>query len=331
MHEMAETSTPLRVADRVWRLTVPLPFRPREVHAYLAQLDHGGFLLVDGGVNGDACWAALDRGVCAVAGDWESVRVHFVTHMHMDHIGLAGRVRAAAAPRLLMSRLDGERAAHASAQPAEEAAYREQLLREHGAPEPILEHLQQSREQSAALQPLVPPDQLLAGRQGALPGAAEWEFVRTSGHTAGHLSLFRPADGTLIAGDAVLPTISPTIGVNRQRADPVADFLAALAHLEQLPIRLVLPGHGNPIAAPLVRLAELRRETVAETERVRDLVTAPYTGWQVSARRYAERNLPTGPAVQALRETLAHLEHLHGWGEIRCAREPDGSVRFFPV
>ena len=36
-----------------------------------------------------------------------------------------------------------------------------------------------------------------------MPG---WRWVHTPGHTAGHVSLFRDADRTLIAGDAFVTT-----------------------------------------------------------------------------------------------------------------------------
>ncbi|NHU48465.1 MBL fold metallo-hydrolase [Rhodococcus sp. A14] len=37
-----------------------------------------------------------------------------------------------------------------------------------------------------------------------VPGLPGWEVVATPGHTPGHISLFRPADGVLIAGDALV-------------------------------------------------------------------------------------------------------------------------------
>ena len=40
--------------------------------------------------------------------------------------------------------------------------------------------------------------------QAGVPGLPEWICVPTPGHTPGHVAFFRPGDGTLIAGDAVL-------------------------------------------------------------------------------------------------------------------------------
>ena len=36
------------------------------------------------------------------------------------------------------------------------------------------------------------------------PGLPDWQVVATPGHSAGHVAFFRPGDGVLIAGDAVL-------------------------------------------------------------------------------------------------------------------------------
>lgn len=318
------------VAPEIWRITTPLPFRPRTVHAYLVR-SHGEWLLVDGGVNTDEAWATLAAGVDQAAGGWERLARHLVTHMHIDHLGLAGRVRKATGAPLLMGRLDAERAAHAHLHPEEEAEYRALLLREHGAPPEAVAAVQGSREAANPLSSFVPVDLPLPPETAAVPGVQGWIGVPTPGHTAGHLSLFRPADGILIAGDAVLPRVTPTIGVNRQRADPVGDYLAALDRVAELNPSRILPGHGEPIEDPPRRIAQLRDATTQETERVWELLSAAGgTAWQVAQARYPDRDLPASMRLQALRETLAHLDHLAAVGRARRERV-GGVVRFWPL
>lgn len=303
----------IQPAPDIYRIRVPLAGRPREVSAYLLANGAGSFTLVDGGMNTDACWTALGAGVREAAGGWEAIELHVVTHMHLDHIGLVERVRAASGAPLAIGRLDGERAAHANAEPEEEADYREHLLRSNGAPDELLEAVQRGRERANPLASWVEPDRLLE-EGDELPGG--WRVVWTPGHTAGHISLLRPSDRVLIGGDAVLPKITATIGVNRQRADPVGDFLAALQRLLDADLRLLLPGHGEPIAEPAHRILQLLDDTTAETARVHSLLERePQTAWQLAARRYAERDLPASMQMQALRETLAHLQHLEAAGQ----------------
>lgn len=316
----------MQQASGVWRITTPLPFRPREVHAYLVELDAGGGMLVDGGLNSADAWEVLDTGVRARAG-WGAVRLNVVTHMHMDHIGLAARTRAASGAPLAMGKLDAERSANAALDPDEEAEYRAALFRENGMPPEVLQRVEQRR-------PAPPSEPLrveyaLGVQGGEIPLAPGWRWIWTPGHTAGHVSLFRSADRVLIGGDAVLPRVTPTIGVNRQRDDPVGDYLDALTRLETLQLACILPGHGEPITRSAERLAELRQATVTESQSVGELLAGqPRTAWEIARRRYPERELPPSAWAQALRETLAHLQHLTMTGQARRERTSENVLCF---
>lgn len=308
-----------------------MPGRPPEVHAYLAQLSPGRWMLVDGGLGTGDAWAALEAGVVTVAGGWEAVRVHAVTHMHMDHVGLAARVKEASGARVLMGRLDAERMAHAAAHPDEEAEYRAGLFRRCGAPAEWIEGVQQGHATARALAPPVEVDHTLDGLEGAVAGADGWRHVWTPGHTAGHVSLFRPRDRVLVAGDAVLPRITPTLGVNRQRADPVGDYVDALDRLSALGPALILPGHGDPVRGT-ARIAELRMAAENETDAVAALLQAgPSTTWEAVDRRYPGRQMGAGTRMLALRETLAHLQRLVEAGRARVDEGRDGAETFRPA
>jgi glyoxylase-like metal-dependent hydrolase (beta-lactamase superfamily II) len=317
------------LATDVWRITTPLPFRPRQVHAYLLGVGGGEYLLVDGGIDTREAWDALDVGVREVAGGWRRVAIHLVTHMHLDHLGLARRVREASGARLLMSQLDADRARHADLHPDEEAEYRDVLLREMGAPAAFVDAVQAGRRAAADLSRFVEPDGVLDGERGDVPGVPGWEWIWTPGHTAGHLSLYRAADRLLVAGDAVLPRITPTIGVNRQRQDPVGDYLGALDRLvERTPAR-ALPGHGEAIEHPALRVRELREATLSESARILALLDPrPATVWTVVERRYPSFDLPTATRMLACRETLAHLHHLVATRRAEQVPLPEGRRGF---
>ncbi|MQA90605.1 MAG: MBL fold metallo-hydrolase [Gemmatimonas sp.] len=310
----------------IHRITTPLPTRPTSVHAYLVPLDAGGWMLVDGGIDTPEAWTVLSAEVDAIAG-WSALEVHVVTHMHRDHIGLVQRVRHASSVPLALGELDAARAAHAAADPDEEDEYRDALLRRSGAPEQVREALRSAMKRSRGMASFVAVDHRIPSSGGAAPSAPEWEAVWTPGHTAGHISLFRRRDQCLIAGDAVLPSISPTIGVNRQRDDPVGDYFGTLDRLESLAPELILPGHGSPLEGT-ARIAELRAEASEETDRIFELLESPpRSAWELSGYRYKGRDLPMTARIQALRETLAHLQHLTLAG--RAVRiESDAVVRY---
>jgi glyoxylase-like metal-dependent hydrolase (beta-lactamase superfamily II) len=311
----------------VWRIPVPLAFRPREVNAYLIEVDPGGWILVDGGPDVADAWDAVATAVERLAA-WSALRLHVITHMHLDHVGLARRVRHASSVPLAMGALDAERSAHAARDPGEEDAYRGELLRSNGAPHAVSVAAAEAALGGRALAPHVPADRLLPGSPEPLRLEGGWSALWTPGHTAGHCSLFREADRTLVAGDAVLPGISPTLGVNRQREDPVGDYLRTLDRLEALEPATVLPGHGSALAGT-ARIRELRRETLAEASRVLDLVAdEPLSAWEIATLRYRHRDLPISARLQALRETLAHLDRLARRGALRLEVDAAGVRRY---
>jgi glyoxylase-like metal-dependent hydrolase (beta-lactamase superfamily II) len=147
--------------------------------------------------------------------------------------------------------------------------------------------------------------------------------VAVPGHADGHLGLVR--DGVLVAGDHLLPTISPAVGLYPDsRPDPLGDYLDSLERTADLGLRLALPGHGEPIDDPSARsraLIEHHRNRLDATAEA--LVGGPKTGFDVS---YALFGAELAPAARrfAVAETLSHLERLVVEG--RAGRDGDGRV-----
>ena len=108
---------------------------------------------------------------------------------------------------------------------------------------------------------------------GDLPGMPGWRWVHTPGHAPGHVSLFRPADRLLIAGDAVTTTRQESVfSVMTQKAElngPPAYFTIdwdaahrSVSTLASLKPVTVASGHGPTMRGDEMprRLAELARD-----------------------------------------------------------------------
>jgi glyoxylase-like metal-dependent hydrolase (beta-lactamase superfamily II) len=84
------------------------------------------------------------------------------------------------------------------------------------------------------------------------------QIIGTPGHTAGHVAVFDPSTGTLVAGDA-LRTNAGLSGPDPQYTADMAQAAASVRKLATLPVRAILPGHGAPLttgaAEALTRLA----------------------------------------------------------------------------
>ncbi|OLP56985.1 MBL fold metallo-hydrolase [Rhizobium rhizosphaerae] len=129
----------------------------------------------------------------------------------------------------------------------------------------------------ALLSPLFPRSPVNVGERlhmlpidHSVPGMPGWRWLHTPGHAPGHISLFREADRTLIAGDAVVTAAQESVyAVMTQRAEmhgPPAYFTPnwieaeeAVRQLAALEPETIITGHGLPVrgAGARARLHEL--------------------------------------------------------------------------
>jgi glyoxylase-like metal-dependent hydrolase (beta-lactamase superfamily II) len=104
------------------------------------------------------------------------------------------------------------------------------------------------------------------GTVAALP---EWQWLRTPGHTPGHVSYYREADRTLVAGDAVVTTRQESLSnviaqreiVWRPPAYFTPDWNAARESVESLAAlepEVLATGHGHVLRGESMR-RQLRR------------------------------------------------------------------------
>jgi glyoxylase-like metal-dependent hydrolase (beta-lactamase superfamily II) len=300
---------PVELPGGIRRVTFPLPTRPGHVHCYLLP-SPDGYLLVDTGLglaNLEERWtpilAALEAPVAAIA----------VTHFHPDHVGGGGDVAELTGAAVYEGELD-----YAQCERVWGSGDWEQRIAEwfgwHGVPEEVSQEL---LEAGSTYRPFIRyaprPKPLREGDR--LFG---WQVLELPGHADGHLCLLR--DGVLVAGDHLLPEITPTVGLYPEGAsDPLGSYLDSLERTTELGPWLALPGHGEPIEAPVTRAREIaahHADRLAETEAA--LAGGARTGYEVSLELFPDAGSPTSRRF-AVAETLAHLERLVTLG--RAARD----------
>jgi glyoxylase-like metal-dependent hydrolase (beta-lactamase superfamily II) len=100
--------------------------------------------------------------------------------------------------------------------------------------------------------------------ESRLPWLQEWQVIETPGHTAGHISLFREKDGTLLAGDAfttvnqdsMVGAISQAPEVSRPPAYYTPDWGLARSSVQKLAAlnpRVLAAGHGKPMSGEIAQ------------------------------------------------------------------------------
>jgi glyoxylase-like metal-dependent hydrolase (beta-lactamase superfamily II) len=87
----------------LWSLPVPIPDNPLRYVSVYAFGTGEGLVLIDAGWGAEESWRALRDGLESIGAGVADVRG---THMHFDHVGLAGRVRQASGAWIAMHPAD---------------------------------------------------------------------------------------------------------------------------------------------------------------------------------------------------------------------------------
>lgn len=251
-----------------------------------------------------------------------------VTHFHPDHLGLAGMLCARDCAPLLMTRTEwlmGRwlRADIADAPPAEALAY--WRLAGWSEEEIAAEAAKGWGRFASAVAPF--PTSFIRLAEGGIVtlGGRTWRVVVSRGHSPEHAALVDEAAGVMIAGDAVLPRISPNVSLPLMEpdSDPLSDWLASMDRLLQLPPDLlVLPSHGEPFTGLHARAAAIRDAHLGRLDALHERLAAPRRAVDCFSVLFGRaidersRGLATG-------EALAHLRRLEVEGRA-CRDMRDG-------
>ena len=325
-----ERGAVIKVAEGLLWARVPLPFRLDHVNIWLLEEDDG--------------WTAIDSGcdTADVRADWERLlagplggkplRRHIATHGHTDHIGLSGwLVERFDMPFVatLCEWMGPQVRQHELTGPMRPEV--EVHLRELGCEAAVVNRLKGDREWALTLTYPMPAalDRIVDGDEITF-GGRRWQVITGGGHAPEHASYYCAADGILIAGDQILPRISPMIGVfsEQPRGNPLGEYLASFEKFARIPDDvLVLPSHGLPFFGLHTRIEQLRDHHQSRL----DLLLSQMTG-EPHAMRLAEALFPKaiheGHARLALAETVAHINYLIGTGEATRHRDDQGILRF---
>lgn len=320
----------IEVAPGVHWIRMPLPYALNHINLWALD-DSTGWALVDTGVRNEET-ALVWRELFANAPDERPLTRVIVTHMHPDHVGMAGWLTRRFGVRLWMTPLE-----YLSCRVMASDSGRE-------APPDAVEFFHRAGWGAAAIEtyrarfgnfgkhihPLPDSFQRLTDGDELVIGANTWRVVVGTGHSPAHACLHCPALKLLISGDQVLPRISSNVSVypTEPDADPMHGWLASLAKLKrEVPDDvLVLPAHNecfrglharlDALAAGQQRSLDRLRRSLQERKRSIDVFGALF------ARGIAEADLSL--LGMATGESLACLNYLIHRGEASREIDADG-------
>jgi glyoxylase-like metal-dependent hydrolase (beta-lactamase superfamily II) len=228
-HELRSQVQP----DGIGLATMPIGINHIEsVNVYLVE-DGDSVTLVDCGMwhpgEPDDGLTTLRHALNARGYSLDDISRIFITHAHIDHYGMAGRLMELTGAELLMhamTDLDCEKYRH----PETAQARKRDTYSDHGVPRAELPDFADTL---AAWMPylhsVVEASTRLQGGEFIAIGNRRWEVLHTPGHSLGHICLWSQADGLLFSGDHLLPAVTPPVTFERGfDRDPLRSYLASL-------------------------------------------------------------------------------------------------------
>jgi glyoxylase-like metal-dependent hydrolase (beta-lactamase superfamily II) len=312
-------------------MPIPTPFLVGRVNCYLIEDDP--LTLVDTGPNSGKALDELERALAAHGHRVEDLGLIVVTHQHIDHIGLLEvLVRRSGAEVAALDKLAGYLGDYRGAAEHDDE-FAVALMLRHGIPAEMTQALRSVSSAfrgwgsgAAVTTPLHDGGSLtLRDRSFAVQ--------HRPGHSPSDTVFWDEASGLLLGGDHLIKHISSNPLIARpldedaaERPQALRTYIASLTATRELPARVVLSGHGEPVTDHRALIDERFGLTERRKRKLHNLLAeGPLTAHELAQRMWG--NVAVTQAFLTLSEVLGHLDLLVAEGMV-LEHDDDGVVRF---
>jgi glyoxylase-like metal-dependent hydrolase (beta-lactamase superfamily II) len=304
----------IQIADDILWMRLPLPMALDHVNVYAIR-DGGGWCIVDTGYHskrGIKLWTELLAG--PLRGD--PVTRVLLTHHHPDHVGMVGWFQSELGAELVTTRTAWLYSRMLTVDTQEEwpgetldfyrgAGMDQDLYDERAANRPF--------NFSDIVYPMPLGFTRIQDGETIKIGARNWTVRTGDGHSPEHATLWSQSDNVVIAGDQILPGISPNIGVypTEPMADPLAEWITSCEKFKEYATddHFVLGGHKLPFQGLPTRLQQLIDNHHNALPRLVTHLKTPRTAAGCFDVLF-KRKIGKGEYGLAMVEAIAHLNHL---------------------
>lgn len=304
----------LKIVPGLMWLRMPLPFSGLNHINLWALEEPSGWTLIDTGMQTPDTAAYWQQAFAGSLARRPATRV-ICTHMHPDHVGMAGWLTRQYDCRLWMTRLEyltcrvlvadtGREAPPDGLRFYRAAGWDADALAAYGARFGAF---------GKAVHALPDSYRRIVDGEELLIGDRTWRAVIGRGHSPEHLCLHSAELRVLISGDQVLPRITSNVSVfpTEPDANPLQDWLESLASIAQrVPDDvLVLPAHNEPFHGLHARLAALINGHEQRLASMHEELATPRRAVDVFGVLF-RRRVAADMLTMATGESVAHLNCL---------------------
>ena len=320
--ELGET---IEIVPGVHWVRMRLPFQLNHINLWVLE-DGDGWTVIDCGIRDETTADAWKKLFAGAMGGRPVTRVS-VTHLHPDHVGLAGWLVRRFNVELWMTRTDYLLCRNLVADTDQEAPKEGiQFYRAAGFADDAIEtYKTRFGGFGRGVYHLPNAFRRIQDGEEIEIGGRTWEIVVGRGHAPEHACLWCRRDNLFISGDQILPRISSNVSLfpTEPDANPLQEWLDSCAKLKSLLPEgtLVLPSHNEPFRGAGMRLQELIDMHELNMEKLMALCAEPKRAVDCFPALFRSR-ITSGNYLMATGESLAHLNCLRARGTIE--RRTDG-------
>lgn len=300
----------------VHKIRVPTPFPVGPTNVWL--IEGKPLTIVDTGPLTDEAMAGLEAGLAEHGHRVEDIERIIISHGHIDHFGLAARIKQRANAQLILH-VSERRMVEDFTKTHERmfAYYRERSLRA-GFPQELLDKSNLYFDIFYQVAQDVKVDHVLQEGDELDSGIGPLRVLHCPGHTPGSISLHAEREKLLFSGDNLLRdiTTNPFFGGSERHKVGLIYYIPTLERLQALELARVLPGHGADIEDATSLINKVRHHHAVRGEMILDVLQrGAQTPYQVMRSIFPK--LPMSEVWLALADTMGHIELLEQEGRIR--------------
>ena len=307
-----------QIKDGIYWLRMPLPFSLKWINLWLLR-DDEGWTIVDTGIATEET-RLLWRTIFETYLEGLPVKRVLITHMHPDHVGLAGWITRKYNAPLWMSRLEYLTCRTLVADTGRDAPdVAISFYRAAGWSEDALDTYRvRFGGFGKAVSRLPDAYKRMTDGDNIMVGGWPWLVITGCGHSPEHVCLFQSDLNVLISGDQILPRISSNVSVfpTEPDGDPMADWIKSCHKLKaSLPADvLVLPSHNEPFIGLYRRLNDLIDNHESALTRLAAWIAEPKCAVDCFSPLF-KRTIGSDLLGMATGEAITHLNCLIGRGQ----------------
>ena len=311
-------------------LKIPTPFAVGRVNVYL--LEGEPLTMIDTGPNSGKSLDELHNQMEALGRKIEDIELLLLTHQHLDHIGLGDiivrRSGAAVAGTGKMASL----LSNYTDDSEEDDKYAVDLMLKHGIPEDVVQALATVSRSFRGWGANVELTKPLADGEKIDLSNRTIEAILRPGHSPSDTIFWDQENRIIFGGDHLIDHISSNPLLHRPldggdgRPQALVDYMASLKKTRELPAKLFLSGHGDPITDHRGLIDKRLKFHERRVEKIYELIVKePRSAYELAQELWG--NVAVTQAFLTLSEIVGHVDILLNDGRV-VERDVDGVTVF---